>query len=1262
MHLLQAQPGGIADGSEPVDLNQSPGDIVVLSAADTELASLAAARGRLGAAFPSLRLANPMNLAHNMSVDVYVEAVIAHARLVVVRLLGGVGYWPYGVEQIAATCRENGVLLALLPGDDQPDAELLALSTLPKEACHRLWQYCVHGGPVNARGLLAYAATLVGHETEWAEPKPLLRAGIYWPGGAAATLDDLRAEWRDGAPVAAIVFYRALVQAGNLAAVDALIEALRAEGINPLPLYAASLKEPVSAETLRALLAQARPGVVLNATGFAVSSPGAARRQTPFDDADCPVLQVVFSGGTEAAWAAAANGLSARDIAMNVALPEVDGRILSRAVSFKSEARFDAATQCPVVTYAPVADRVAFVARLAANWLRLRRAPPAERRVALIFANYPNRDGRLGNGVGLDTPASALNVLRALAEAGYEVGPLPESGDALIARLAAGPTNAAVSGRNITETYGRADYEVFFAALPAELRTAVMDRWGPPEQDPFFLPDAPDRGAFAMPAFRLGHVVIALQPARGYNIDPRGTYHDSALVPPHGYFAFYAWLREAVGVHAVIHMGKHGNLEWLPGKALALSKCCYPEAVLGPLPHLYPFIVNDPGEGTQAKRRAQAVIVDHLTPPLTRAESYGPLADLELLVDEYYEAAGLDPRRLKVLRGQILELTERIGLDKDCGIARDDGPDTALGKLDNYLCELKEMQIRDGLHIFGASPEGGQLTDLLVALTRLPRGRGAGGDASLIRALARDLELGGFDPLDCELGAPWTGPRPEALNSGGTWRTNGDTVERLEELAQALVAGQTEAGTEAEPGWDATKAVLETIAAQVRPAVAASGAAEIAGVLTGLDGRFVAPGPSGAPTRGRLDVLPTGRNFYSVDTRVVPTPAAWTLGWKSAGLLLDRHRQEHGCWPRTIALSAWGTANMRTGGDDIAQALALMGVRPTWETASRRVTGFEVLPLSVLDRPRVDVTFRVSGFFRDAFPAQIDLVDSAARAVAELDEPADGNPLAARYRTDRAALIAQGLDAKEAARRAGYRVFGSKPGAYGAGLQALIDTRGWDSEADLARAYLAWGGYAYGAGAAGVPAQDLFESRLRGVEVVVHNQDNREHDLLDSDDYYQFEGGLTAAVRHLSGARPTVYHNDHSRPESPKIRTLQEEVGRVVRARVVNPKWIRGVMRHGYKGAFEMAATVDYLFAFAATTGAVADHHFDAVFEAYLEDPGVREFLAEHNPAALAEMAERLVEAQDRGLWRPRANTTRLRLDELAAGTVDTVDTGEAAQ
>jgi cobaltochelatase CobN len=827
--------------------------------------------------------------------------------------------------------------------------------------------------------------------------------------------------------------------------------------------------------------------------------------------------------------------------------------------------------------------------------------------------------------------------------------------------------------------FALADYRTFFDSLPERLRTQIADRWGEPDRDPFFADEA-----FRLPIHRFGNIVVGIQPARGYNIDPSATYHSPDLVPPHGYLAFYAWLRRAFGAHAIVHMGKHGNLEWLPGKALALSAECWPEAAFGPLPHLYPFIVNDPGEGAQAKRRSAAVIVDHLTPPLTRAETYGPLRDLEQLVDEYYEAAGLDPRRCRLLRDRILELAASIGLDRDCGVTRADDQDAALGKLDNHLCELKELQIRDGLHIFGVSPTDEQLTDLLVALTRLPRGRGEGRDASLLRALARDLGLD-FDPLTATLGDAWEGPRPSALCEPGhpppypppqggrdnvpactripsplegegrvggrredaldAWRTNGDTVERLELLAKHLVDGTVEP----QPEWAATRAVLDFITDHLRPTIANCGAAEIAGLLAGLDGRFVAPGPSGAPSRGRLDVLPTGRNFYSVDTRAVPTPTAWQLGWKSAALLLERYRQDHGAWPKSLALSAWGTANMRTGGDDIAQALALMGTRPTWDTGSGRVSGFEILPLSVLDRPRVDVTLRISGFFRDAFPAQIDLFDSAARAVAALDEPEDDNPMAARVRRDVAAMTMAGIAADAAAKRAGFRIFGSKPGAYGAGLQALIDERGWETAGDLARAYVAWGGYAYGAGAQGAAEHRLFESRLAAVDGVLHNQDNREHDLLDSDDYYQFEGGLAVAVKEFSGRGPAVYHNDHSRPEAPRIRSLDEEIARVVRARVVNPKWIRGVMRHGYKGVFEMAATVDYMFAFAATAGCVADHHFDAVFDAYVADPAVRDFMLEHNPAAAREIADRLLEAQDRGLWRPKSNSSHAALRDLAA-------------
>ncbi len=729
------------------------------------------------------------------------------------------------------------------------------------------------------------------------------------------------------------------------------------------------------------------------------------------------------------------------------------------------------------------------------------------------------------------------------------------------------------------------------------------------------------------------------------------------------------------GADAVVHMGKHGNLEWLPGKALALSETCWPEAVFGPLPHVYPFIVNDPGEGTQAKRRTSAVIIDHLTPPLTRAESYGPLKDLEALVDEYYEAAGGDPRRLKLLKVRILDLVRDIGLDHDAGITQGDETDAALEKLDAYLCDLKEMQIRDGLHIFGKAPEGRLLTDLVTALARVPRSLGEGADQSLQRAIAADVlgavppsapdgaigratclgdpAAGGrvetFDPLDCEMSAPWSGPKPDMLQtvSDDPWRSAGDTVERIELLAAQLVGGETECPAD----WARTRAVLDGIDTRLRPSVEACGAKEIDGLMAALSGRFVEPGPSGAPTRGRPDVLPTGRNFYSVDSRAVPTETAWELGKKSAELLVTRYTQDHGEWPVSFGLTAWGTSNMRTGGDDIAQALALIGAKPVWDGISRRVTGFEIIPVAKLGRPRVDVTLRISGFFRDAFPDQIALFDKAVRAVGALEEDEGDNPVAARMRAEAERLAEAGEDAETAARRAGYRVFGSKPGSYGAGLQALIDEKGWADRADLAEAYLVWGGYAYGAQAEGSAERGLFEERLRGMQAVVQNQDNREHDLLDSDDYYQFEGGMTAAVETLKGEKPAIYHNDHSRPEKPVIRTLEEEIGRVVRARVVNPKWIAGVMRHGYKGAFEMAATVDYMFAFAATTGAVRDHHFEAVYQAYLMDARVRDFIAEKNPDALREMAERLTEAVERGLWTPKSNSAMFALSEMTGQT-----------
>ncbi|HCL63890.1 MAG TPA: cobaltochelatase subunit CobN [Rhizobium sp.] len=1246
MHLLLAQKGSISDGEEAIDLGQSPGEILFLSAADTELAAVAAACGASDRKH-SWRLASLMALKHPMSVDTYVERTGRHARFIIVRALGGASYFQYALEALSSMARRSGALIAVLPGDDKPDEGLSSFSNIGAADLSALWAYLIEGGEKNAVNFVAYASALLSGSEKPEPAAPLLKAGIWWPARGVIGFG----EWKEASQIAphagrggvvAICFYRALVQSGETKPVEALVDALAAEGMRALPVFVSSLKDPVSTGTLAAIFADAPPDVVINTTGFAVSAPGAERQATVLDAGGAVVLQAIFSSSGRQAWEASSQGLSARDLTMNVALPEVDGRVLSRAVSFKSAARFDESVQTNIVAHEPEPGRAAFVAKLAANWARLRRTAAPGRKVALIMANYPNRDGRLGNGVGLDTPAGTIEALRAMAQAGYVTGDLPEDGDALMTHLMAGPTNAATDGREIRETLSLKQYMSFFVSLPRKVQEEVTDRWGSPENDPFYL-----EGRFALPLSRFGNVMVGIQPARGYNIDPKESYHSPDLVPPHGYFAFYAYLRQQFDAHAVIHMGKHGNLEWLPGKALALSESCYPEAVFGPLPHLYPFIVNDPGEGTQAKRRTSAVIIDHLTPPLTRAESYGPLKDLEALVDEYYEAAGGDPRRLRLLKKQILELIADIGLDQDAGIAKGESEDKALEKLDAYLCDLKEMQIRDGLHIFGLAPEGRLLTDLTVALVRVPRGLGEGGDRSLQRAIAADAGLP-FDPLDCIMSDPCTGPQPAVLAdlTDAPWRTKGDTVERIEILAARLVDGTASCPAD----WRQTRAVLDEIETRLKPSIIRSGPAEIEGLLTGLSGRFVPPGPSGAPTRGRPDVLPTGRNFYSVDSRAVPTPAAYELGRKSAELLIARYAQDHGEWPVSLGITAWGTSNMRTGGDDIAQALALIGVKPLWDMASRRVTGFEILPPAVLNRPRVDVTLRISGFFRDAFPEQIALFDRAIRAVGALDEDDADNPLAARMRIETARLISEGFEEKAAARRAGYRVFGSKPGAYGAGLQALIDEKGWDSRADLAEAYLVWGGYAYGAGEEGRAERGLFEERLKTVQAVVQNQDNREHDLLDSDDYYQFEGGMTAAIEHVSGKRPSVYHNDHSRPERPVVRSLEDEIGRVVRARVVNPKWIDGVMRHGYKGAFEIAATVDYMFAFSATTGAVRDHHFEAVYQAFVMDERVRDFMAEKNPAALEEMSARLIEAIDRRLWTPKSNSAMFDLSRLARG------------
>ena len=1296
MHRIAATPGGWNPETDGVIfVEQTPAPIVIITAADTDIQTLAAAFHQLPEGFPPLRIVNLLQLQQQLTIDTYAEQVLTSAKVIILRLLGGRAYWSYGLEVLQETVRQTGAALIVLPGDDRPDPHLLDLSTVPLSKVNQLWRYFTEGGRENCLNALKFVADIcLGHSYNPPSPQEVPRVGLYsWQRGnvGAAFTDNHTTQTNnlnkpapaDEAKVG-ILFYRAHYLAGNTRPIDALCQALAARQLEPVPVFVSSLRDrDVQAELSQYFQPKATESVqlILNTTSFAVSdftavSHRAAQQQqntgltskstdavllpavTNIQNLDVPVLQVIFSGGILEQWETQFNGLSPRDMAMNVALPEVDGRIITRAVSFKAVQTQNSQLETDVVIYQPQLDRIEFVADLAANWVRLRQTPPEKRRIALILANYPCRDGRLANGVGLDTPASCVEILKALQQAGYWIENIPATGDELIRRLTAGVTNDPEGQqlRPAMQQLSVEEYQEYFATLPIEVQKQISDRWGiangswvignrEENQLPITNYQLPITNyQFPIPGIQLGNIFVGIQPSRGYDFDPSLNYHAPDLEPPHHYLAFYYWVRKHFGCHAIAHIGKHGNLEWLPGKSVALSNKCYPEIVLGALPHLYPFIVNDPGEGASAKRRAQAVIIDHLTPPMTRAELYGPLQQLESLIDEYYEAQSLDPSRLPAIKSRISQLVEKENLHLDLQI--DNEPENQLPitnyqlpitQIDGYLCELKEAQIRDGLHIFGQCPQGRQLRDLIVAIARHP----GVGRLGLTRALAQDLGID-FDPLTADLSAVIS-HQPSVI--GKECRTIGDAIEKLEEYAAQLVE-QLISSSDSFPCTPKTQRELDWIRAHLLTALQQTDQ-EITNLLRGLDGRFVPPAPSGAPTRGRPEVLPTGRNFYSVDIRGIPTETAWDVGRKAAEAVIERYAQENGEYPKTLGLSVWGTSTMRTGGDDIAEALALIGVQPVWDGPSRRVVDFEILPISILGRPRVDVTLRISGFFRDAFPNLIDLFDRAVASVAALDEAPDSNPLAAAVRQETEMWIDAGVGEEQARMRSRYRIFGSKPGAYGAGLQGLIESQNWTEDRDLARAYINWSCYAYTSDF-GNPKQnqlpitnyplpkanpEAFEQRLRQMEIVLHNQDNREHDLLDSDDYYQFQGGLTASVRALTGKNPQTYFGDNSLPSNPKVRQLTAEIARVYRSRVVNPKWIAGAMRHGYKGAFEIAATVDYLFAYDATANCVEDFMYEGVAAAYLLAPDVQAFMQQKNPWALRDMAERLLEANQRGLW-----------------------------
>ncbi len=1307
MHLLAAQPGGFVDDEGIIDLQQSPAAIVILSAADSALAALANSAESLPEKFPSIRLANWMQLIKPAAFDLYEDKVLQNTKIVVLSLLGGVNYWQYGFERLVAWSKaQPDRKLIIVPGDNAPDESLFSASNVNESEAVLVWRFLREGGAINNQQLFNFlASNYLNYYALWHDPEVLPRCMLYMPQSklkhSQACFIDWEKRWKKSTTknsrVCAILFYRSHLQSANTAMFDGLIDVLESQGLQPLPIAIASLKDSESLVLVNALIEQADAKLIINTTGFAsnsVSAPDLSSQpstfQSPFTKS-IPVLQLVLSSSTEEDWQSSSQGLRSRDIAMQIVLPEMDGRIVTRAISFKSEAYYCERCEISVVRYALHQERATFVAKLAARYCELSTKTNSEKRIALILANYPTKDGRIGNGVGLDTPESTINILQALAADNYPVVDIPENGTALIEALLESVTNNPNTLHNLPcwQSISMDDYWSGFKQLSQSCQHAVINQWGQPQDDPKCR-----NNRIMLAGIRLGETFIGIQPARGFNMDLLANYHDPDLIPPHSYLAFYFWLRHCYQVDAVIHVGKHGNLEWLPGKGSALSENCWPDIALGPMPHFYPFIVNDPGEGAQAKRRSQAVIIDHLMPPMTRAEVYGELAELETLVDEYYQAMGMDIRREEWLREKILQLVKSTNVLQElvCGQKNESVEDQeVLAELDTYLCDIKEAQIRHGLHILGALPKTSKLSDTIVALLRLPRGSEPEAQG-ILHNIAKDLNLlhkgERFDPLAIK-GETWEGEKPLALcdsalsGVGGAvemgettevrnsdtnkspWRTDADARERLELLAmhwiETYVLKETEITPQFRQDFPASYAQLNYARSILVPALNKSAEQEIQALVSGLNGKFIEPGPSGAPTRGRLDTLPTGRNFYSVDNRSIPSQAAWALGQLSAQALIERHLQEHGDYPKQLGLSVWGTATMRTGGDDIAQAFALMGIKPVWAAGSQRVIDFEIIPCMLLNRPRVDVTLRVSGFFRDAFPNVMKLYDAAVLAIAKYDDPGGMNTIKNNINARAESLVAEGLDQESAQRQASYRVFGSKPGAYGAGLQGLIDERCWETRDDLADAYLNWGGYAYGdhghkyddttdsdgssnnknnnksgttlADSDGIEAPQAFKHQLSQLEAVVQNQDNREHDLLDSDDYYQFQGGMANAVTAFSGADPVIYHNDHSNPSAPKIRTLKEELNRVIRSRVLNPKWIKGMQEHGYKGAFEMAATVDYLFAYDATTNLIDDYQYQNVADALIFDENNQTFMQANNPSALEEMAERLLEATQRGLW-----------------------------
>jgi cobaltochelatase CobN len=1243
----------------------NPNLIAFLTHAGTDLMTLNRARGDLPAGLKVLGL-SLLSMASEEQMIATLNGELVEAAVVMLRIHGRVEAVP-ALEFLKQRCRERGQRLLFVSGTGELDPQMAKAGDVPLDTLQAVTSYLMCGGPGNlieSFKFLSDRLLLTGHG--YLNPQVTPEHGIYLRDMNGADIEDWRKQADPAKPVAAILFYRAHLLSGNTGFVDALAEALAARGMEPLCIFTSSLKDQREGIPVAFGLFGSAPSVVISTLSFAQGEVNtgevtpAGTNVSALEHLDVPIIQTMAATLPQASWEISARGLNPLETAINVAIPEFDGRIISVPISFKERE-----TGHEGALYTPHAERIARVAGIAARLVRLRQKPNSEKRIAFVFTNSSSKAAQVGNAVGLDSPASLVNLLRAMRGRGYQVGNSPVDGDALIHELLSRggyddnyPLNPAQAHK-----LSIAAYREWFDLFPENVKKRLIRSWQEPGRDP--KEPWRDSSDFFFAALELENAIVALQPPRGYGMNPDAIYHTPDLPPTHHYTAFYRWLaapRSEGGweADAIVHVGKHGTLEWLPGKGIGLSGECFPDLLLGDMPLVYPFIINDPGEGSQAKRRAHAVIVDHLTPPMTVADTYGPLAELSQLVNEYYSLEKLDPSKLPIIQRQIWELVEKTNLRADLDLktmlSRDHGdhkhdwdeqvtPDGVpvtlaemsgnevahlIEDIDGYLCELGLAQIRDGLHILGHMPP---LADILRSLTRLPNV----GVPGLQQSLANQFGYSLNDLLD----QPGARLEPAPSVHGVLCHSHADVLRELDQLAFSLLTTLEDCGFQTSAIGEAQRTaigavnaavstVLEYACVGIVPNLERVGE-EVVNILNALEGRYVPAGPAGAPTRGMAGILPTGRNFYAVDPRALPSQAAWQVGQQLARETLARHFKEENTYPEMVGLSIWGTSQMRTQGDDVAEALAFLGVKPVWNAQSRRIDGVAVIPVEELGRPRIDVTLRISGFFRDAFPHLITLLDDAVRLVVSLDEPSANNFPRKHYLAE--LEKPSELPIEELEENALLRIFGSKPGSYGAGLSQLIETGYWKTTDDLAKVFLEWGGYAYGRNTYGSDARAIFADRLKTVQVALHNQDNREHDIFDSDDYYQFHGGMVATIRSLTGERPKAYFGDSSRPDSSRVRDLKEEALRVYRSRVINPKWIASIQRHGYKGGLELTATVDYIFGFDAAAEIAPDFIYEGLAEHYALDETMQQFLERSNPWALNAIAKRLVEAADRGLW-----------------------------